>query len=676
MIFLNDSSKQQQQQQQQQQEQQQQQQHQRGHGDSIDRRRRRGDAVGAGEGGESKREEIFPGNDEKQQQSKTMTIVSVYQQQKVKGEKESFISDYGCNSRIMRNAAAKRVLMMMMIVMIYAILSSAMGLELLLRELHGNEMMAGWFHLGSLPNQNIHFNNNSRNESINFNNDKNNNINKENHGELDDELNLHVMVDRMFQLSNNERQHPIDGSDTNNDDYNSNNKNNTWPRCALNFYGLPRAFSRIVLPSIVRNILIPNARYQCDIYVNFHALTQEASGRSGHGGSLDLDSVHLIRQAVHRVHEKFQQQQQQRKWTHKQQPSSTGSPPPPRVVITNFTTPEFERQRRDALSMIPTSSGHSPRQNTNQTLFKVRHGFPMQTNYNILCMYHALQGVWDLMTTSTTTSSPPPRIEKTVQQAQLQDSSPYYQRVAIFRIDVFYATPIDIFHYSNRSVGLPTTTTEKTKKQKATTTEATTTTAKKATATKTTTTKTKLEGKVYDVDNRVAVIPGFARFPVNDRMMYGPYDAVKVYASRRFELLPRLIEKKVKLHSETFLQRIVFPEIFQLHKANSTTTTTSSWQSSSEPQHRLPLSIYEDDNICFVRARADESVWINDCTRGVGQTTQAGAGGEVRSKNSIVRETMTQLQQVVGGRCTKRKLNRQISPNITAFGGVQQATCQ
>ena len=456
---------------------------------------------------------------------------------------------------------------------------------------------------------------------------------------------LEDMVDRMVQLSSSDSttkaDRPPQRQSTqykHHGDLNNSLLLSSWPRCALNFYGLPRAFSRIVLPSIVRNILIPNARYQCDVYVNFHALKQEASGRSGHGGSLDLDSVHLIRQAVHRVHEKFQQQQH--KWTHKQRPSSTGSPPPPRVVIANFTNAEIEQQRDALLTKIRTTL--HPK--TNRSLYVPwAAGFTLETTYNVVRMWHAIQGVWDLMMMVTTTT------EATIH--------PYYQRVAMFRIDVFYATPIDIFQYnSNRSTPLLSSSNNNNKNNKSRNLSHPTSTT--------------IQGRIYDVDNRVAVIPGFARYPVNDRMMYGPFDAVQVYATRRFELMPRLRERHGLdgLHPETFLQRVVFPEILQLNDANSTRRS-----SSSQPQQRQrpPLSIYEDDSICFVRARADESVWINDCTRG---PSRAGAGGEVRNKN-IVKETLTQLQLVVGGRCTKKNFEKRISPNVT-IRGVLQATCQ
>jgi hypothetical protein len=51
-------------------------------------------------------------------------------------------------------------------------------------------------------------------------------------------------------------------------------------------------------------------------------------------------------------------------------------------------------------------------------------------------------------------------------------------------------------------------------------------------------------GGEIDTQNHYAVIPGFSRMPVvNDRMIYGPYEAVKIWSTKRFEV----IEERVKL---------------------------------------------------------------------------------------------------------------------------------
>jgi hypothetical protein len=78
-------------------------------------------------------------------------------------------------------------------------------------------------------------------------------------------------------------------------------------------------------------------------------------------------------------------------------------------------------------------------------------------------------------------------------------------------------------------------------------------------------------------------------------MIYGPYEAVKIWSTKRFEL----IEERVKLeiapgwamHSEKFLNNSVFPAIeeagFEFH-------------------------VHPDS--CFLRTRADYAAMISDCS--------------------------------------------------------------
>jgi hypothetical protein len=58
---------------------------------------------------------------------------------------------------------------------------------------------------------------------------------------------------------------------------------NTPPeeRCAINLFGLPRSFQSLVLPSFIENVIWPNAAHNCDYFVHYFNLTQEAAGRSG-----------------------------------------------------------------------------------------------------------------------------------------------------------------------------------------------------------------------------------------------------------------------------------------------------------------------------------------------------------------------------------------------------------
>lgn len=131
-------------------------------------------------------------------------------------------------------------------------------------------------------------------------------------------------------------------------------------------------------------------------------------------------------------------------------------------------------------------------------------------------------------------------------------SSKHYSRVAMLRSDVLYVTPINIYQ-------LPDGTT--------------------------------------DIRNQHAVAPGFGTFPVSDRMMYGPWDAMQIWAAGRFRRLERHVHRVAKMgdgiHSEKFLFHTIFPAIrnagVPIWKANS--------------------------DLCFLRIRADDSVRIRDCGR-------------------------------------------------------------
>jgi hypothetical protein len=45
-------------------------------------------------------------------------------------------------------------------------------------------------------------------------------------------------------------------------------------RCAINLFGLPRAFRSLTLPSLIKNVIAVNA--DCDYFVHYYQVTQEA----------------------------------------------------------------------------------------------------------------------------------------------------------------------------------------------------------------------------------------------------------------------------------------------------------------------------------------------------------------------------------------------------------------
>lgn len=165
-----------------------------------------------------------------------------------------------------------------------------------------------------------------------------------------------------------------------------------------------------------------------------------------------------------------------------------------------------------------------------------------------------------------------------------ENNLPHYDRVAMLRLDVMYALPVDIF---------------------------------------------KLDKGNTDPQNKYAISPGFAKYPVNDRMFYGPYEAVKIWATERFERVEshvRSYEPGWGMHSERFLESAIFSAI----KAKG-------------------IVMKENPDLCVMRVRADMSVWMNDCIT---------MSGTARGMKRISRQKLVEL--ILGRPCQKSKLARRI----------------
>jgi hypothetical protein len=286
------------------------------------------------------------------------------------------------------------------------------------------------------------------------------------------------------------------------------------PRCALLFFGLPRSYELLVLPSIVQNILKPNA--QCDVYAHAVIRHEEDAGRSGQGGTIDPNALFLLKNKVHSSRH---------------------------VAISTDTEEEFWQRHNATLTKYKTH--------------KDKHGkllyFPYKlrdytnnpkTVDNIIKQWHSIESVWNLM------------------EMESNKLGIHYDTVGMFRNDVFFATPI------------------------------------------------------YLGQNRhEAVTAGFGLYPVNDRMIYGPYHAVKIWATQRFRLFQEQISKIPRghgMHSETFLDLVIFPAIIR----NTHTPITT------------------NANICFFRVRADLSLWINDCLR-----ARTPRGGTLRNPKWVAQQS-------------------------------------
>ncbi len=295
-------------------------------------------------------------------------------------------------------------------------------------------------------------------------------------------------------------------------------------RCALCFFGLPRSFQSMVLPSIIQNLLIPNARHNCDVYVHFFEQYEEAAGRKNRGGKVDPGQIYLLEKAVRDVQEKFGPPTDAR--THRETT----------IAFTFDKEQDFWNKRGDLIAKF---------QNTT----KPEDGKPMYFPYlartyhkssvdNLVKQWHSIEYVFKLMDISG-------------RQMNVQ-----YSRVGMFRSDVFYMTPIDI---------------------------------------------ALLDKGITDSRNNHVVVAGFAQMPVNDRMIYGNYEGVKIWATQRFQLIEeRAIARQEPgyvMHSERFLNYTVIPVI----KAAG-------------------YSLDINNDICFVRTRPDESAMISDCTTKSGST--------------------------------------------------------
>jgi hypothetical protein len=294
-------------------------------------------------------------------------------------------------------------------------------------------------------------------------------------------------------------------------------------RCAINLFGLPRAFQSLVLPALLQNVIRPNAAHNCDYFVHYYNLTQEEPGRSGRGGHLNPSEILLLEQHV-----------------------QNEAPPGQRRPNVMFLADQEEDFWKRYDSLI---------QKTRYTLDS--RGYPLyypwkELSYkhpvtvdNILKMWHSIHSAWLLMERYAT------------------DNTIEYTRVAMLRSDVMYVTPIDIYRLDNGSNDH---------------TDSTATAA------------------LIDHQNRFAVIPAFGKHPVSDRIIYGPYAAVKIWASERFARLESHVQSILKndpgygMHSERFLNHTIFPAI-----------------------RKLDIDIHEHPHMCFFRARTDESVWVSDC---------------------------------------------------------------
>jgi hypothetical protein len=213
--------------------------------------------------------------------------------------------------------------------------------------------------------------------------------------------------------------------------------------CALLFFGLAKQFKSLVLPTIRKNILQVGDNHHCDVFAHTYDLTAIYNSRNQELGA-KIDPSEIYELTQNVMMESIQ---------------------------------DFERQHNMTHLLQPRFFVHR------------KHGWTPQSYVNMLRQWHSIEKVWKLMVENE---------KKTGVQ---------YERVGLFRSDVFYVSPIDI-------------------------------------------------GKGD------AVIPAFGLM-TNDRMFYGKYEHAYVWANIRFPSVDCYKPPKSThgLHSEHFMRRLILPNI-------------------------------------------------------------------------------------------------------------------
>lgn len=354
-------------------------------------------------------------------------------------------------------------------------------------------------------------------------------------------------------------------------------------KCALLFFGLPRSYGGMVLPSVVENVLKPNARHGCDVFVHYYQQDSEAAGRRNEGGKLSTDDILQLQDAVHQVSQEHYLQE------FKILPEKSRPPyTPPTVAFAHDTPEQFDERRAAVLQKYHTETIAAKNGTTVKKYYPWKsRSYHKSSVDNMVKQWHSIESAFllmDFMANYTNTN------------AKQESERIRYTRVGMFRSDVFYVTPIDI-----ASLGSGTT--------------------------------THPSKPSYDVNNANYVIPTFANFPVNDRMVYGPYEAVKIWATKRFELMEERAalqeDAGLILHSERFLDSTVFPAML-----------------------KQGFPKVENGDICFLRARVGESVLLNDCSMNTKATNPNWASKDTPQTDQIRLSLVQAL--VKRKRCTLR----------------------
>lgn len=242
-------------------------------------------------------------------------------------------------------------------------------------------------------------------------------------------------------------------------------KNKDKPPCALLFFGLIKEFKNLVYPAINSTILQQNPH--CDVYLHTYNLTsipfnpRSSEKEKNKASKLDITEAYLLTT-------------------------------PDRIT---FESMQSFHTKRDII--LNASRVHHHRGWGNCCI----------SHDNMIKQWNSIQGVWDLMRSheQKILYKQQRQLRKdnnnTINKSTIQNQDRYYQQIGLFRSDVFYPQPIDIF-----------------------------------------------DGQ--------AVTPSFARHNgYNDRLFYGLYEYAQTWASKRFDFVPTFEQEYMIPYDEDLSQK-------------------------------------------------------------------------------------------------------------------------
>jgi hypothetical protein len=328
-----------------------------------------------------------------------------------------------------------------------------------------------------------------------------------------------------------------------------------------------------------------NKQYGCDYYVHAYNKTSEPSGRSGKGGPIHAEDIFLLEDELQMVYH--------HSTTDGSTSDSNNSNVIPKLHVVFDTDDDFETSRSTELKrMIDEWPDDKP----NPYMMSK---FDSGTLRNVLKMWHSQDRVWKLMQDGWSER------KKTTTMTATDYDNDHYDRVMMLRLDVVYVTPIDIWK-SRHDYDVQTFRTDGRGHLRRNMKAA----------------DDRNDPYYIDHENLSALIPGFALYPVNDRMISGPYDAVKVWASERFD--------RAEAHvTETVVVAVDHPD--NSSQNNQTTSTTTTVIQPKVPfgkglhdelfvartvlpaiKNEYNITVHVDPDLWFMRVRADSSIWILD----------------------------------------------------------------